>query len=87
MGARRADVLNMIARQGLKLIVIGLVCGAAGALVATRALSTMLFGVKPFDVPTFLATAFLLLCIGMLAIYLPAARAAKVDPMVALREQ
>ena len=87
MGARRADVLTMIARQGLKLIVIGLLCGAAGALLATRALSTMLFGVRPFDVPTFLATAFLLLCIGMLAIYVPAARAARVDPMVALRDQ
>ena len=87
MGARRGDVLTMFARQGLKLIVIGLLCGTAGALVATRALSTMLFGVRPFDVPTFLATGFLLLSIGMLAIYLPAARAAKVDPMVALREQ
>jgi len=87
MGARPADVLTMIARQGLKLILIGLLCGAAGALLATRALSTMLFGVRPFDLPTFLATAFLLLCIGMVAIYLPAARAAKVDPMVALREQ
>ena len=87
LGARRVDVLRMIAQQGLKLIVIGLLCGAAGALVATRALSTMLFGVRPFDLPTFLATAFLLLCIGMLAIYLPAARAARVDPMVALRDQ
>jgi len=87
MGARRADVLTMIARQGLRLIVIGLLCGAAGALVATRALSTMLFGVRPFDLPTFVATALLLLCVGMLAIYLPAARAAKVDPMVALRQQ
>ena len=86
MGARRADVLAGCRGRGCKLIVIGLLCGTAGALAATRALSSMLFGVKPFDPPTFLATAFLLLCIGMLAIYVPAARAAKVDPMVALRD-
>ena len=86
MGARRADVLAMVARQGLQLILFGLLCGTVGALVATRALTSMLFGVKPFDLPTFLATGFLLLCIGMLAIYVPAARAARVDPMVALRD-
>jgi len=86
MGARRGDVLTMVARQGLHLIVIGLLCGAAGALMATRALSTLLFGVKPFDLPTFAATAFLLLSVGMLAICLPAMRAAKVDPLVALRD-
>jgi len=79
-------VLKMIARQGLKLIAIGLVCGTVGALAATQALSTLLFGVKPFDVLTFAATALLLLCVAMLAIYVPAARAAKVDPMVALRD-
>jgi predicted permease len=86
MGARRTDVLTMVARQGLQLILFGLLCGTVGALAVTRALTSMLFGVKPFDLPTFLATGFLLLCIGMLAIYVPAARAAKVDPMVALRD-
>jgi predicted permease len=86
MGARRVNVVGMVARQGLKLIAIGLLCGTAGALVATRALSAMLFGVRAFDPATFAATSFLLLCIGMLAIYVPAARAAKVDPMVALRD-
>ena len=86
MGARRVDVVRMVARQGLRLITIGLLCGAAGALAATRALSAMLFGVRPFDLLTFAATALLLLSIGMLAIYVPAARAAKVDPMVALRD-
>ncbi len=85
MGARRVDVVGMVARQGFQLIAVGLLCGTAGALAATRALSSMLFGVRPFDLVTFLATAFLLLAIGMLAIYVPAARAAKVDPMVALR--
>ncbi len=87
MGAGRFDVVRMVARQGLNLIVIGLLCGTVGALVATRALSAMLFGVRPFDFPTFLAAAFMLLCVGMLAIYVPAMRAAKVDPIVALRDQ
>jgi predicted permease len=87
LGARRFDVLRMVAGQGLKLIVLGLLCGTAGAMAATRALGTLLFGVKPFDLPTFFATGLLLLCVGMLAIYVPAARAAKVDPMVALRDQ
>jgi predicted permease len=87
MGARPADVLRMIARQGVRLIVIGLVCGTAGALAATRALNTMLFGVKPFDATTFLATASLLFVIGMFAICVPAIRAARVDPMIALRDQ
>jgi len=87
MGAQRKDVLAMVARQGLRLIAIGLACGALAALAATRALSSLLFGVKPFDVPTFAATALLLLGIAMAAIYVPAARAARVDPMVALREQ
>jgi len=87
MGAQRKDVLTMVARQGLRLIAIGLACGAIAALAATRALSSLLFGVKPFDVPTFAATALLLLGIAMAASYVPAARAARVDPMVALREQ
>jgi ABC-type antimicrobial peptide transport system permease subunit len=86
MGARRADVLIMVVRQGMQLIVIGLLFGAVGALAVTRALSTMLFNVKPFDPLTFLATGFLLGSVGMLAIYVPATRAAKVDPMVALRD-
>ncbi len=86
MGARRADVVRMVARQGFQLIGVGLLCGAVGALLATRALSALLFGVKPFDLLTFAATALLLLSIGMLAIYVPASRAAKVDPMVALRD-
>ena len=87
MGARPADVLKMIARQGLRLIAIGLICGSVAALAVTRALSTMLFGVKPFDAMTFLATALLLLVIAMLAIGVPAARATRVDPIIALREQ
>ena len=76
----------MVVRQGLQLIVIGLLIGTVGALAVTRALSTMLFNVKPFDPLTFLATGLLLGCVGMLAIYVPATRAAKVDPMVALRD-
>lgn len=87
MGARRADVLRMIARQGLRLIVIGLLCGSVAAMAVTRALNTMLFGVKAFDVTTFFATAFVLLLIAMLAIGVPAARATRVNPVIALRDQ
>ena len=87
VGARPQDVVRMIARQGVTLIVMGLLCGAAGALAVTRALNTMLFGVRPFDAATFLATALLLFVIALVAIVVPAARAAKVDPIIALREQ
>jgi predicted permease len=86
MGAQPGDVLRMVVQQGLRLVAIGLLCGSVGALFATRALNTMLYGVKPFDAVTFLATALLLSVIGFVAIFVPATRAARVDPMVALRE-
>src|SRR5262249_45055339 len=86
MGARPGDVLGMVVRQRLHLVVIALILVTAGALAARRPLTPMLFGVKPFDATTFLATALLLFVIGLAAIFVPATRAARVDPMVALRE-
>ncbi len=66
---------------------IGLVLGLAGALAATRFLATLLFGVRATDPSTFLGVSALLLAVGLLASYLPARRATKVDPMTALRSE
>jgi len=85
LGATRGDVLNLVLRQGLVLVGIGLGAGALGALAVTRWLETLLFGVRPNDPASFAAVAAVLLSTGMLASYLPARRATKVDPMVALR--
>jgi putative ABC transport system permease protein len=85
LGASRSEVLLMVLRQGLRLVTTGLVLGLAGAFVVTRSLTTLLFGVHPGDPLSFAAVAIVLLAVGFLASYLPATRATKVDPMVALR--
>jgi putative ABC transport system permease protein len=85
LGASRSNVLSMVLKQGAGLIVLGLALGLAGALAVTRALETLLFGVKATDPYVFGCVAVALLGVGMLASYLPARRATKVDPMVALR--
>jgi predicted permease len=85
LGATRGIVLQMIVRQGLRLALIGTALGLLGALLLTRLLKSMLFGVKPTDPVTFVAVSILLAAVALLASYLPARRATKVDPMVALR--
>jgi putative ABC transport system permease protein len=85
LGATRGSVMLMVLRQGIGLIGLGLAIGLAGALAVTRALTTLLYGVKPTDPYTFGVVAALLFAVGMAASYIPARRATKVDPMVALR--
>ena len=85
LGARYRDVVKMILRQGLRTILIGVSVGLAGSLAFTRTLESLLFGVTPTDPLTFAAVILLLVAAALLACYIPARRAANVDPMVALR--
>ena len=85
LGAERADVLRAIAVQGLRVTVVGVAAGIAGGVAVTRFLSSLLFGLKPNDPITFAGVSLILIAVALLACYLPARRATKVDPMVALR--
>lgn len=85
LGAQRVNVLRLVLADGLKLVLIGVCLGLAGAFIVTRFLSTLLYGVKPDDPLTFIAVALLLVIVSLLATYVPALRAARVDPIAALR--
>ncbi len=85
LGAAPADVLKLVLGQGLKLVSLGIFAGLLGALVLTRLLSSLLFGVSATDPATFALIALLLLLVALIACYFPAARATRVDPMTALR--
>jgi predicted permease len=85
LGARRGSVLTMVLGQGLKLVLAGLAIGLAGALIMTRVLTTLLFGIEPTDGFTFVAVSMVLVAVAAIACFVPARRAASVDPMVALR--
>jgi putative ABC transport system permease protein len=85
LGAQRSDVLKLVVGRGLKLTLIGVAIGNAAALGLTRFLSSLLYEVKPTDPLTLVAVSLVLLVVGWLACYVPARRAASVDPMVALR--
>jgi predicted permease len=85
LGAPRASVLTLVLKQGLVLVLIGLAIGMAGALVLTRLIATLLFGVAPTDALTYLSVSMVLVAVAVVACFVPARRAASVDPMVALR--
>ena len=85
LGAQRTTVLTMVLRQGIALVLTGLALGLAGAVILTRALTTILFGVQPTDALTFVAVSMVLVAVAAAACLIPARRAASVDPMVALR--
>lgn len=87
LGARARDVLQTVILQGAMLAALGVVIGFALALLVTRLLESFLFGVSPFDGATFAAIALLLALVAVLACYLPARRASRVDPIIALRAE
>jgi macrolide transport system ATP-binding/permease protein len=85
LGARFADVLRLVVGTGLKLVAIGVGLGLLGAYILTRALTSLLSGVSPTDPGTFIFVSLLLIAVAVLATYIPARRATKVDPLIALR--
>lgn len=87
LGASRADILSLVVGQGLKLTLFGLLIGLGGAMLASRAIATLLYGVSRLDPLTYAGVAFLLLCVSAIACFAPARRAASVDPMQALRNE
>jgi len=87
LGARRADVLQMTVRQGLKLVGAGMILGLGAAFLLTRVMATLLYGISATDPMTFIGISVVLLAVAILASYVPALRATKVDPITALRAQ
>jgi putative ABC transport system permease protein len=85
LGAGKGDVLRLILGGGMAMVMVGIVAGLAVSTVLTRSMNTLLFGIGLFDPASFFGTAVILVGVALLACWLPARRAAKVDPMVALR--
>jgi ABC-type antimicrobial peptide transport system permease subunit len=87
LGAARARVVRMVLRDSLAPVVAGSVIGIAGALLATRLMRTLLYGVSATDPLTYVVVVAVLLAVSVLASVVPASRAARVDPLVAMREE
>jgi putative ABC transport system permease protein len=87
LGAQTGDVMSMVVKQGLRLVIIGLVIGLIGAFAATRVMESLLFGITAKDPLTFASVAVLLAVVALLACFIPALRATRVDPLKALRHE
>jgi ABC-type antimicrobial peptide transport system permease subunit len=87
LGATRREVLGLVVRQGMTLTLVGLGLGIAGAIGATRLMRGLLYQTQPLDPVTFVSVPVILAVVALLACYLPARRAAKVEPMAALRAE
>ena len=85
LGAERGDVLKLVVKHGMILALTGAAIGLVGALILTRLMSSLLYVVRPIDPPTFFAVLIVLFSVALVASYIPAWRATKVDPMIALR--
>ena len=87
LGAQPADILRLVLSQGFAVVGAGIAAGLAAALVATRFLGTLVFGVSPIDVSTFFAAAVILIAVALTAHWLPIRRALRIDPAIALRQE
>ncbi|HEX4606143.1 MAG TPA: FtsX-like permease family protein [Candidatus Angelobacter sp.] len=87
LGAQRGSVLRLVLNQGVRLTVIGAIAGVAGSLALTHLLKSQLFSIQPTDPVTLASAALLMLLVALMACYLPARRATRVDPLVALRHE
>jgi ABC-type antimicrobial peptide transport system permease subunit len=85
LGAQRSQIFVMVLKQGSRLACVGIAIGTFGALAATHLITRFLYGVQPTDPVTFVAVSILLMAIALLACYMPARKAMKVDPMILLR--
>jgi ABC-type antimicrobial peptide transport system permease subunit len=85
LGARLKDILRLVLVRGLVLAIVGIAIGVAGAFALTRYLTTLLFNVAPIDWLTFVIVAVILVLVALVACLIPARRASKVDPLIALR--
>ncbi|MGB2671387.1 MAG: FtsX-like permease family protein, partial [Candidatus Acidiferrum sp.] len=85
LGAESGDVLRLVINMGLRLVIFGVLIGLAASLGVARVIATQLWGVSPYDPMTLVTVPLLLLITGLIACWVPARRAARVDPLVALR--
>jgi putative ABC transport system permease protein len=87
LGAQRGDILNMVLRQGLRMAVIGAGAGVVGALIVSRLMAGLLYGVSPYDLPTFAGVTAVLAAVALAASYIPALRAMRLDPIKTLHAE
>jgi putative ABC transport system permease protein len=85
LGAQRSDVLLLIVAGGMAMVLVGVLAGLGFSTLLTKSMSSLLYGIGLFDAASFLGTAVLLIAVALVACWIPARRASRVDPMVALR--